>query len=1248
MAVRILTLNTGGLLNEIKRRKIFHEYRNRCDILCLQETHCTENIEHLWKSEWGGLSFYANGTSSARGVAILINPKFYCNITKHYSDSSGRFLVLDLEKDSLKLSIACIYAPNTDSPGFFHEVMAKISSFHAQKIIIGDYNLVLNTKLDRLDSDYNNVNAKNVILDIMSENYLCEIWRDRNPDQKRYSWFRPNRNKLQASRIDFALVSQGLCSRTNECFYIKGISSDHSAFFISIKTSDCEKGSGYWKLNTSILKEKEYLKRMSEKLSITCQEESESAVERWEKIKKVIRKTTQDYCKGRTSENKLIISELMEKITEMEDNFSSLNEKDMEILSNSKVDLEEKLDEQTRSRIFRSKATWICESDRNTKYFCNLERARAEARVCHTLIDENGKEIDQPKEVLAMQQEFYANLYKRNSEVKFKLDCEPKSCVIDGDAAKTESPFSSQEISNAVLQLNNNKTPGPDGIGIDFYKVFWKFLKDPLCNAINEVYLSENMIPSSSKGIINLIPKKERDSRLLKNLRPITLLNSDYKVVEKAIAGRMVPAMESLIHTDQKGFLPNRKIVVNIRKAFDILRTVQKKDKQHKEIYVTCDFQKAFDKISTESILKTLEYFQFSEYIINWTRILYTGFTAKIQNNGNFSDEINIEQSVHQGAPNSCYYFILVVEILADALRNNNSIYGIKVGDIHYMLSQFADDMDSALDNESCIKPFFDTLEWFKTISGLTLNYDKTTIYRASIDDSKAQNYSVKQEKWSSGDLNVLGIQICENDAETINSNYVKTLNSMKATLEAWSRRNLSLEGKVVIINTMISSLFVYKMMTLPRIPDALIKKINRILEDFLWGKGKRPKISTTILQRKKEDGGLKLFDVSSKEKALKATWIPIVFSDKEIANLAHTRIQKSLGYDIWSCNLHPNDVKKVIREEENSFWPDVLEAWANYRFNKSLAGNQLLWWNSHIKANDRPILITSALDKGLKYVDQLYTEQKFISQQEASQKYGLTIMQFNMIKSAIKKTVKDSYLEVETDRVYPILTANNVSRMVYDNIKKTNQILDPPIIKWSNMLDGPMDEKEWRTIFIEARKITTIGKLRSFQYRLLRGAIITNVQLKRWNKREDDTCSLCHAEIETIVHLLYDCVKVKVLWREVEKMCYKLCQEPDIVMSKTAIILNRITCKKKYNVCNFMCLACKQYIYRQRCLGKDVSAVDLNRYIKTFENSEQYYAKKSNKMKFHTAKWMPDVKNESASIDFNISEFIDSYVDTM
>ena len=98
-----------------------------------------------------------------------------------------------------------------------------------------------------------------------------------------------------------------------------------------------------------------------------------------------------------------------------------------------------------------------------------------------------------------------------------------------------------------------------------------RILYTPLCDAIFEAYSKQKLFVTASRGILNLIPKQNKDSRKLANLRPITLLNTDYKIIEKALANRLIPMFEDIIHTDQKGFLPGRKITHNIRKIMDLI-----------------------------------------------------------------------------------------------------------------------------------------------------------------------------------------------------------------------------------------------------------------------------------------------------------------------------------------------------------------------------------------------------------------------------------------------------------------------------------------------------------------------------------------------------------------------------------------------------------------------------------------------------------------------------------------------------
>ena len=122
-------------------------------------------------------------------------------------------------------------------------------------------------------------------------------------------------------------------------------------------------------------------------------------------------------------------------------------------------------------------------------------------------------------------------------------------------------------------------------------------------------------------------------------MKPITLLNSDYKVIEKVLANRIKPTLDHLIHNDQKGFMKDRRISANIRKVLDL---VERLDNQE-GLILSVDFRKCFDMIEFEAIFKSLEFFGFGANMVKWSRTLYKNFMVCVQNNGFFSNKINIE-----------------------------------------------------------------------------------------------------------------------------------------------------------------------------------------------------------------------------------------------------------------------------------------------------------------------------------------------------------------------------------------------------------------------------------------------------------------------------------------------------------------------------------------------------------------------------------------------------------------------------
>ncbi|OOO00291.1 MAG: hypothetical protein ATN35_08060 [Epulopiscium sp. Nele67-Bin004] len=110
-----------------------------------------------------------------------------------------------------------------------------------------------------------------------------------------------------------------------------------------------------------------------------------------------------------------------------------------------------------------------------------------------------------------------------------------------------DSDLTMKELDTAIKQMAIDKAPGQDGLTSNFYKFFWEDIKELLFNAINECIDSNNLMSTMKQGIITLLPKPGKDKRYIENLRPITLLNVDYKLLTHIIANRLKVDIEQII-----------------------------------------------------------------------------------------------------------------------------------------------------------------------------------------------------------------------------------------------------------------------------------------------------------------------------------------------------------------------------------------------------------------------------------------------------------------------------------------------------------------------------------------------------------------------------------------------------------------------------------------------------------------------------------------------------------------------------
>ena len=575
------------------------------------------------------------------------------------------------------------------------------------------------------------------------------------------------------------------------------------------------------------------------------------------------------------------------------------------------------------------------------------------------------------------------------------------------------------------------------------------------------------------------------------------------------------------------------------------------------------------------------------------------------------------------------------------------------VKEIMRLFGQYADDMDLYLQSDkTSLHEAISTFQKFEGQSGFKINYEKTTVYRiGSIKQSQAKYYSQNELNWVNTEINVLGVIVTDKKTELQKLNYEPIVRKAEATLKRWADRNLSLIGKVLIVNMLIGSLFVYKMSVLPTISPEIVQKMNRMIHAFLWN-GKKAKISLEVLQCNKTDGGLGLVNLKKKDQALKISWVKSIKSDTFLSKLMENSLCPILEQDIWLCNLNTKDVKKLFKD---SFWRDVLLSWSAINHESLIYSQEVnkiaesyLRHNSDIRINNIPFLFKDAYNAGLTQVCQLLSIDGGLMDIEITAKmFDLPIMHVNSIVSALPKKWKTLFkekIELSNKMTTYELYSNcaKVSSKAYKEINSSTMPFQTAHIKWSRK-NYDISYDDFCELFVNLYKCTNNAKLRSFQYRILHSAIITNIHLKKWKIKQSNLCTFCNLTEESVLHLMFQCQKTTAIWQEyVTNKLKSIAVEPFDINEKS-VMENRIH-TNPCHVFNFICLATKMYIYSSKCAQKALAPQALDAQIERYKNYEFYEAKKTNKLLFHCKKWfIPKQYNGTGLEDDFVREYVNN-----
>lgn len=1203
--------NVNGLQNRAKRKQVFTLLKeHKLDIVMLQESHSTDNLEHLWKAEWGGQMYCSHGSSESRGVMILFWRALDYTVSNIYKDPQGRAIILEILIQKTSYLLVNVYAPNSDDPDFFITLSQKIEHFDNRNIIWGgDFSLVLNVDIDRYNSKTNNKKAQAILQAYIAEANLVDVWRIKNPDARLYTFIQ-NR-PLALSRIDYFLIADGLLPQVSKCNIVSTPLTDHSLITLEITIAEQKRGPGLWKFNSSYLANLEFLNDLNKIIDATIKDVQRLSLhDAWEAVKEQII----DLCKRRTKllslQKNQRLCQLYEKLNHIKKLIDAHPEDFDQVAEEYKkvsLEVQEHLDCKARGILLRSKMQWYHQGERSSKYFFSLEKNNAKRKRILELKMEQGQISNNQKKIMDCQMSFYSKLYQKDPTVKYDIRLGQDARKLSQEQKdQLEQTLKFKELTEAVKSMSNGKTPGADGLPIEIYKVLWNKIGQVLFQAFLTAHNNKQLFRSATVGVITLIPKKDRDTLYLKNWRPLTTLNCDYEILAKALASRLKEVLPYIIDAEQTGYMCGRNIATNIRRTIEIIEYTKKCNIP--TIILSADFEKCFDRIKHSSIWAAMNDFNFGPTYIQWVKLLFDDFHSCIINNGHVSPLIPITRSVHQGCPISAYLQLICSQVMTYLIKSNVNIKGINMYGLKQIISQFADDTDLFLNfDQKTFDNVFHVFDVLRTNIGFKLNYDKTTIYRiGSLANTNAQLYTKFQVNWTNDPINVLGVLVSNETATLAYENFVQIFDKIHSTLDSWSQRSLTLTGRVIIVNTLLASLFVYKMQVLPNIPFKMIQLFNETILKFLWNK-KRPKISFQQLTLDKPNGGLRLVDLFLRQMSLKAQWVTIIRNSQEWQDIVYPQLCPLIKDKIWSVNLHIDDIPMI--QPLSSFWTQVLYAWCMFNYVKPLVKqtflNQIVWFNSEVKIDNRVVMNCQAWNANLVFVKQFFDEQgNVVSYANILNSDGnvITWFQYSQLIAAIvdrKRTLAHGVdLHGTLTNFQKLENSCKISHIVYTKLIDVPSRLNDKRIKWEQRLNIDIDYEQFLKNFNNVSEVTIATKYRDFQCTLLHNAVVTNRHLFLWKIRHNDMCSFCNDQVETVLHLFVDCPLVKSLWSKVKDYIqtnapfqqYSQCE-----WNPEYIIFNTVHPNPSH-VINLHTVIAKQFIYRQRCLNSALTFFPLEK----------------------------------------------------
>ncbi|CAA7027691.1 unnamed protein product [Microthlaspi erraticum] len=580
----------------------------------------------------------------------------------------------------------------------------------------------------------------------------------------------------------------------------------------------------------------------------------------------------------------------------------------------------------------KSRINWLKEGDQNTTYFQRIAQTRTsynsirsfrlpEGGILEDLIEMSHHAINHFKSILGPSILSPNKVQSPPTWIQslslFRCSPEQQQEIIKVPAL--------EEIRKVMFRLNPNKSSGPDGLTSGFYKASWDIVGPEVTTAIADYFFDSSFMPASTNStILTLIPKFPGAS-LITDFRPISCLNTLYKVVSRLLVRRLKPILPDLILPNQTAFVKDRLLVENTVLAGELVNGFHKANGTRR-ITIKVDIAKAFDSVSWEFLFNCLEGLELPEKYRGWLKACICTMNFTVGYNGMVQGYFKGKRGLRQGDPLSPYLFVIAMNSLSLMLNKaaEEGKFSYHQGCSESKLTHlcFADDLliftEGTLDS---VQNVLQILHEFQQRSGLAVSIQKSSFFASGVpqEDCDLIKFSTGMPQGSLP-VKYLGVPLSSKKLSITNCEVL--IQQVKTRLTSWSSKSLSFAGRLVLIKTVIAGISTFWCSSFI-LPKACITRINSLCSTYLWQGNveahNTARVSWKTVTQTKETGGLGIRDLETWNKAccLKLIWLLFFQSGSVWVAWFKAEILEGNLSNFWTIKTHRRNswlVNKLIK----------------------------------------------------------------------------------------------------------------------------------------------------------------------------------------------------------------------------------------------------------------------------------------------------------------------------------------------